>query len=233
VKYYEEIINRETAFAEDKLSHYESVLEKEEAQLEDIERRLDDMENDMDKQLMQMEINIYNEFKQKNVIQEEDHQWHKLGKIVHWGSYLALKLDNKKESIEQGFDYNSPITPEVVCNDIISQLDLYQIYHPESKEYVASVKSFYTAVAKEELDYAGVLIYAFQDNIEHSIFKLGDIIIGYDGKKVKKMADLNAAFRINKYGSVKLLRLIDGNLKEIVLPQIKDTDVVGFGDLTE
>ncbi len=231
--YYEEIINRETAFAEDKLSHYESVLEKEEAQLEDIERRLDDMENDMDKQLMQMEINIYNEFKQKNVIQEDDHQWHKLGKIVHWGSYLALKLDNKKENIEQGFDYNSPITPEVVCNDIISQLDLYQMYHPESKDYVAAVKAFYTAIAKEELDYAGVLIYAFQDNLEHSIFKLGDIIIGYDGKKVKNMADLNAAFRINKYGSVKLLRLIDGNLKEIVLPQIKDTDVVGFGDLTE
>jgi hypothetical protein len=232
-KYYENIINTETKLAEDKLARFESYLEQQDAGLEDLERKLDNMERQMDEDFAEMETDIYNEFKQKNMIQEEDNQWYKLGKIVHWGSYLALKLDNKKESIEQGFDYNSPITPEVVCNDIISQLDLYQMYHPESKEYVASVKSFYTAVAKEELDYAGVLIYAFQDNIEHSIFKLGDIIIGYDGKKVKKMADLNAAFRINKYGSVKLLRLIDGNLKEIVLPQIKDTDVVGFGDLTE
>jgi hypothetical protein len=147
--------------------------------------------------------------------------------------FEAFGNDKDHKNIEQGFDYNSPITPEVVCNDIISQLDLYQMYDPESKDYVVSVKAFYTAAAKEELDYAGVLIYAFQDNLEHSIFKLGDIIIGYDGKKVKNMADLNAAFRINKYGSVKLLRLIDGNLKEIVLPQIKDTDVVGFGDLTE
>lgn len=232
-EYYEEMINTETALTEEKLSRFESFLEQQEAELEDLESKLDDMQNDMDSKFAQMENDIYNEFKQKNTILETDDQWYKWGKIAHWGNYLSLTVKNKRENIEQGIDFKSGITPELVCDDIISQLSLYQKYHPESKDYVASVKAFYKDMAKEKLDYAGVLIFAFQDVTEHSIFKIGDIIREYDGKKIKDLKDLSTAYKANDKASVKILRLNEGSLKEVIIPQIKDVDVVGFVGLTE
>jgi hypothetical protein len=231
--YYEEIINRETAFAEDKLSHYESVLEKEEAQLEDLERKLDNMENQMDEDFAKMEADIYKEFKNKNTIVESDGQWIQWGKIVHWGAYLSLKIENMRENIKEGIDYNSSVTPDMICNDIISQLSQYEIYHPEGKDYVAATKAFYKEIAKDNFNYAGVIIYAFLDNLKHSIFEIGDIIVEYDGKKIKNLADLNTAYNINEVGDVKILRLDNGVFKEMSIPQIKDVDMVGFIDLTE
>ena len=232
-EYYEEMINTETALTEEKLSRFESFLEQQEAELEDLESKLDDMQNDMDSKFAQMENDIYNEFKQKNTILETDDQWYQWGKIAHWGNYLSLTVKNKRENIEQGIDFKSGMTPELVCDDIISQLSLYQKYHPESKDYVASVKAFYKDMAKEKLDYAGVLIFAFQDVTEHSIFKIGDIIREYDGKKIKDLKDLSTAYKANDKASVKILRLNEGSLKEVIIPQIKDVDVVGFVGLTE
>ena len=231
--YYEDIINTETRLTEEKLSRFENMVEQQEAELEDIERKLDEMQENWDKELAAVENNIYNEFKQNNTILESDNQWYQWGKIARWGYYLELKLNDKKENMEQGIDYVSSITPDMVCDDIITQLSLYQKYHPESKAYVETVKAFYREMAKEKIDYAGVLVFAFQDNVEHSIFRIGDIIREYDGKKIKDLEDLNAAYRSNNAGSVKLLRLVNGNLEEITIPQIKDTDIVGFVGLTE
>ncbi|MBR5603949.1 MAG: TIR domain-containing protein [Bacteroidales bacterium] len=231
--YYEEIINRETAFAEDKLSHYESVLEKEEAQLEDLERKLDNMENQMDEDFAKMEADIYKEFKNKNTIVESDGQWIQWGKIVHWGAYLSFKIENMRENIKEGIDYNSSVTPDMICNDIISQLSQYEIYHPEGKDYVAATKAFYKEIAKDNLNYAGVIIYAFLDNVRHSIFEIGDIIVEYDGKKIKNLEDLKIAYKLNEKGAVKILRHDNGVLKEVSISQIQDVDMVGFVDLTE
>lgn len=232
-KYYEDIINTETQLEEDKLSRFESYLEEQDAELEDLERKLDNMENQMDEDFAKMEIDIYKEFKNKNTIVESDGQWIQWGKIVHWGAYLSLKIENMRENIKEGIDYNSSVTPDMICNDIISQLSQYEIYHPEGKDYVAATKAFYKEIAKDNLNYAGVIIYAFLDNLNHSIFEIGDIIVEYDGKKIKNLADLNTAYNINEVGDVKILRLDNGAFKEMSIPQIKDVDMVGFIDLTE
>ncbi len=137
IKYYEEKINREAALADEKMSRFDSFLEAQDAEIEDMERKLDEMVSDMDSKLAQMEKDIYDEFKQKNTILETDDQWYQWGKIAHWGSYLMLQISNEKENEEQGIDYKSSVTPEMVCSDIIAQLSLYQKYHPESKDYVA------------------------------------------------------------------------------------------------
>jgi PDZ domain-containing secreted protein len=191
------------------------------------------MENQMDEDFAKMEADIYKEFKNKNTIVESDGQWIQWGKIVHWGAYLSLKIENMRENIKEGIDYNSSVTPDMICNDIISQLSQYEIYHPEGKDYVAATKAFYKEIAKDNFNYAGVIIYAFLDNLKHSIFEIGDIIVEYDGKKIKNLADLNTAYNINEVGDVKILRLDNGVFKEMSIPQIKDVDMVGFIDLTE
>lgn len=168
-KYYEDLINTETALSEEKMSRFETILEQQDAELYDLEKKLDEMEYDMDNKVRQIENDIYSEFKQNNTIQKGDGQWYQWGKISHWGNYLSLVVTSKREDIEKGIDYESSITPDVVCSDIISQLSVYQRNFPESKDYVASVKKFYRELSEDKLDYAGVLVFAFQDGEEHSI----------------------------------------------------------------
>lgn len=232
-KYYEDIINKETMLTEQKLSRFETTLEQQDAELDDLESKLDEMEVDMDNKVRQIENDIYSEFRYKNTIQEGDGQWYQWGKIAHWGNYLSLVVTTERENIEQGIDYESSITPDVVCSDIISQLSVYQRNFPESKDYVASVKEFYKELSEDKLDYAGVLVFTFQNVKEHPIFKIGDIIREYDGKKIKDLKDLSTAYKANDKASVKILRLDEGSLKEVIIPQIKDVDIVGFVGLTE
>ena len=53
------------------------------------------------------------------------------------------------------------------------------------------------------------------------------------GMKIKNLQDLSTAYKANDKASVKILRLDEGSLKEVIIPQIKDVDVVGFVGLTE
>ena len=80
--------------------------------------------------------------------------------------------------------------------------------------------------------YAGVLVYAIKDDVEHPLFKKGDIITAYDEKPIKDHEELKAAYKINENGEVTFLRLTDGEFVEHK-KQITDTDIVGFLDLTE
>ena len=126
----------------------------------------------------------------------------------------------------------SSITPDVAYADMNSMLMVYQTYHPESKEYIASTKQFFREVAKGKRQYAGVVIYAIKDDVQHPIFNKGDIIIGYDGKQIKNREEFKVAYKANENGEVTFLRLTEGEFVEHK-KQISDTDIVGFLDLTE
>ncbi len=178
-------------------------------------------------------VEIYNELKQKNTLEESDGQWYKWGKIVRMGCNMSMITNSRRQLREQGIYSTSRITPEIAYADINSMLTVYQTYHPESKDYVASAKLFYREVSREKLPYSGVIIVAMMDNMEHPIFKIGDIIVEYDGKAVKNYETFKTLYKANDSGSVKVLRAKDGNFEEITIPQIKDTNVVGFVDLTE
>lgn len=229
-KYYEDIINAETKLEEDKLSRFESYLEEQDAELEDLERKLDNMESRMDEDFAKMEADIYREFKNKNTIIESDNQWYKWGKIVHWGAYLSLKIESIRENIKEGIDYNSSVTPDMVCDDIISQLESYQRFHPESKDYVTSAKLFFSEVAKEQLDYAGVMIFAFME--KHPYFQVGDIVVEYNAQKIKTLEDFSNLFKKDKTAKIVFLRYDNGEFKRME-KSLEKTDIVGFVDLTE
>ena len=132
----------------------------------------------------------------------------------------------------QGIRSTSSITPDIVYADINSQLSVYLSYHPESKEYVASAKTFYRELSKGNRPYAGILIFGFKDNATHPVLKAGDIVVGYNGKSVKNYNDLKAAFKQSENGKVQFIRLVDGEFidKEY---QWEETGIVGFIELTE
>ena len=183
-------------------------------------------------ELDKLYVETYEALKKKCTIEESDDQWYQWGKICRWGSFLHTITNSRKELESQGIRSTSSITPDIVYADLNSQLSVYLSYHPESKEYVASAKTFYRELSKGNRPYAGILIFGFKDNATHPILKAGDIVVGYNGKSVKNYNDLKAAFKQSENGKVQFIRLVDGKFidKDYLW---EETGIVGFIELTE
>ncbi len=256
-EYYETAVEKENSLAEAALSRYQSVLEQDDAQLMDIENTVDEFEKQIDEGFSSMQsridstaiifnkmvqtkpeeldkkyIEVYHSLKGKCAIEQGDDQWYQWGKICHMGNYLSMLAKSRQELLSQGIYSTSSITPEVVYADVNSSLTVYQTYHPESAAYVTSAKQFFKDISKSKRAYRGVIIMAFKDDAKHPFFKVGDIIVGYNGKPVKRYEDFRAEYKTDKSGEVEFLRLVDGRFDEMKRP-ISDTDIVGFLDLTE
>ena len=80
--------------------------------------------------------------------------------------------------------------------------------------------------------YAGIIIFAFQNDQSHPLFKKGDIVIAYNGKPVVNYDDLKTAYQADKNATVTFIRLQDDSFVEYQKP-ISDVDIVGFVGLTE
>ena len=177
-------------------------------------------------------IKVYENLKTKCTIEAEDDQFYKWGKITRWGAYLAMLVESRQKLQAQGVYSTSSITPEVAYADMNSMLSVYQTYHPESKSYVPSAKQFFRELSKGTREYSGVIIFAFKDNLAHPFFQEGDIIVGYNGKRVKTYDDFKKAYKTNDSATVKFIRLTNGAFEEFEKP-IADTDIIGFLNLTE
>ena len=177
-------------------------------------------------------VQTYENLKSKCTLDENDDQWYKWGKIRRWGTFLAMLVESREDLKSQGIYSTSPITPDVAYADMDSLLSTYQTYHPESKEYVVPTKKFFKEVSKSKRQYAGVIVFAFQDNMQHPFLKQGDIIVGYNGKLIKNYEELKNVYRIYDQGDIEFLRLIDDEF-EVLKNKIEKIDIVGFLDLTE
>lgn len=207
----------------------ELAVRREKVKAKEVEVKASEAELDeLDKQYIQ----VYESLKSKCTIEESDDQWYKWGKIRRWGNYLAMVVESRQKLLAQGIYSTSSITPEVAYADMNSILSVYQIYHPESVAYVASAKQFFYELSKGKRHYAGVVVFAFQDNVAHPVFKVGDIVVGYDEKPIKNYDEFVSAYKANNNGVVSFLRLVDGKFEEHNV-QIADIDVVGMIDLTE
>ena len=285
--YYEDIVSKENSLAEERLSRFESVLEKEDATLIDLEIQNQQLEQQMSKSFSEMQSKIdsvnaviqaaseidnlkkeneqelalqrekveakkvlleankaeleqlnkqyvqtYENLKNKCTLDETDDQWYKWGKIRRWGTFLAMLVESREDLKSQGIYSTSPITPDVAYADMNSLLSIYQTYHPESKEYIMATKKFFKEVSKSQRQYAGVIVFAFQNNMQHPFLKQGDIIVGYNGRLIKNYDELKSAYKIDNQGDIEFLRLVDDKF-EVLKNKIDKIDIVGFLDLTE
>jgi hypothetical protein len=207
----------EIAIRKEKVAAKKVALDATKAELEELDKQY---------------VEAYENLKKKCTLEESEDQWYKWGKIRRWGNFLSMLVESRRDLKSQGVYSTSSVTPEVAYADMNSMLTVYLTYHPESKNYVASVKQFYRELSKDQRQYAGVMIFGFKDDAKHPYFKQGDIVVEYDGKEVKNYDSFKNAYKANNNGEVVFLRLKGSGFDKIKEP-IKDTDIVGFLELTE
>lgn len=209
--------NHELAIRREKVNAKEQVLEATKDQLAELDKRY---------------VATYETLKEKCTLEEEDDQWYKWGKIRRWGTFLNMLKDSRESLRKDGIYTTSSITPEIAYADMASMLNVYKAYHPESEPYADAAKYFFREVSKGEREYAGVIIFAFKDNASHPFFKIGDIVVGYNGQIIKAYDDFSKAYKADPDGEVIYLRMEDGRFVEYK-SKIEAVDITGFLDLTE
>lgn len=204
-------------------------IRKEKVNAKEIELKASIAElEELDKQYVQS----YEALKKKCTIEEEDDQWYKWGKIRRWGFYMHMITDSRHKLESQGIHSTSSITPEIAYANMNSLLSVYQVYHPESKDYITSAKAFYKEVVKGKRNYAGIIVFAFKDDAVHPVLKIGDIITEYAGTTVKTYDEMKAAFKKHDNAKVKFIRWNNGEFEENTFDW-EETGIVGLLDLTE
>ena len=209
---------------EEELAQRRMKVEQQRESIEASKAKIEEMEREF--------VAMYEDLKNNCTIEENDDQWYKWGKICRMGAFLNLLVDSEKQLKSEGLYNTSVITPDVAYADISSMLSVYQTYHPESKNYVASAKQFFREVSKGKRQYAGIVIFAFKDDAQHPFLKQGDIIIQYDGQPIKYYNDLNNAYKNNPSGEITYLRLTNGSFEKHQKPLVQ-SDIVGYLNLAE
>ena len=209
---------------EEELAQRRMKVEQQRESIEASKAKIEEMEREF--------VAMYEDLKNNCTIEENDDQWYKWGKICRMGAFLNLLVDSEKQLKSEGLYNTSVITPDVAYADISSMLSVYQTYHPESKNYVASAKQFFREVSKGKRQYAGIVIFAFKDDAQHPFLKQGDIIIQYDGQPIKYYNDLNNAYKNTPSGEITYLRLTNGSFEKHQKPLVQ-SDIVGYLNLAE
>lgn len=170
--------------------------------------------------------------KKSCAFEANDDLWAKWNKMIKWGSFLAMDVKNRKELSAEGIQLTSSINPDVIYADMVSSLSVIRTIHPDTKGWIASAQLFYRDISMNKRPYAGVLIFGFKDNVEHPIFRIGDIVIKMDGKQVKNYDVLKAEFKQNENAIVTFLRPNGNSLSEERC-QMDKSDIIGFINLTD
>ena len=120
---------------DEELAQRRMKVEQQRESIEASKAKIEEMEREF--------VAMYEDLKNNCTIEENDDQWYKWGKICRMGAFLNLLVDSEKQLKSEGLYNTSVITPDVAYADISSMLSVYQTYHPESKNYVASAKQFF------------------------------------------------------------------------------------------
>ena len=173
-------------------------------------------------------MNEYRSYIEKCKIVSGDTPWNNWTKVQSASLFLKTFMPVYNEAVAEGDDIGS-LTPEVILADLCLLLDEYKKCHHDAA-FVPSVKEYYKMVAAGA-PMEGVLVYAFAENCVHDVYKIGDIIVEWNGEKVKNRESLSGLYKKSSSGSLKLLRLQGSSLKELEIAIPGNEAVVAFVDL--
>lgn len=172
----------------------------------------------------------YQRHLKENAIVPTDELGLNWGRIIMMAGYLEIAVMTEAEYVEG--DPVHPVTSELVLEDLRGMLRSFATLYPDYAPTVASTETFYREVSEGKRPLEGVLISAFAPGQSHQVYKLGDIIISWNGMTVKNLSELISANRMTDGNrKVRLLRLLNGSLQELEIPIPGDEDIVGFCNL--
>ncbi len=202
----------------------------------DIDDNLDGAKDDLHKDEMMLDsihkgfLAQYRAIVENAVIKAEASPEENWGRVLILSALLDLSIDLYAESIADGVNPGY-VTPELVLSDLNKALDDFKVCHNDA-EYVVAAKAFYQQVV-EGTCAGGVLVTQFMPNTTHEVYKVGDIIIEWNGHKVNNVQELKSAYAKSPSGKMKLLRLDNGELKELATDIPGNEDIVSFCNLIE
>ena len=161
---------------------------------------------------------------EKNKLLAEDDQYVMWAKIVNLATNMASTLEarrkmelsekkDKEAAQAKGYDTSGwvaisySLSMENVLEEVKTRLDEYASYFPDTKNYVPSIKQFYSDVQKGKRTMQGMIIMGTKDDLPHPVFKIGDIVLSRKGKTVNSLADYKSVSQVNIPDSVTFLRL--------------------------
>ena len=160
------------------------------------------------KELMQ----LYEELKDNCQLKSSDADSYQWGKIIHMAMVLSQSVEDQKMSQQHGLSTEIFINPSVVYADLCSILDDYVSLHPNSGSYITPLRLYYKMVADGKRTMGGQLIFAFKDDAEHPLYKVGDIIVKRNDVAITDYESLSSAVSENKKGTVEFLRMENSQL---------------------
>jgi len=218
-------------------------IQKLELKIEDIEREINinngkNEELAFEEQLKLQDLEEQLETLFRNIIGKcelasNDNQYIMWGKIVRVATVMANTVARRQINSTFTFQPKYTLTMDEVLKEIITRLDQYTVYFPDTKNYIPAVKQFYTDIKNGRQYLNGIVMIGTKDDIQHPLFSPGDIILSRKGKPINKFTDYNNAAKESGVDTVVFLRLNNGRLQKHteILPE---TDILtGFLDLKE
>lgn len=160
------------------------------------------------KELMQ----LYEELKDNCQLKSSDADSYQWGKIIRMATVLNQSVEDKKMAQQQDLSTEIIINPSVVYADFCKILDDYIDLHPDSESYIYPLRLYYKMVSDGKRQLGGQLIFAFKDDAEHPLYKVGDIIVKRNDVAITDYESLSSAVSENKKGTVEFLRIENSKL---------------------
>ncbi|MCQ2306670.1 MAG: TIR domain-containing protein [Bacteroidales bacterium] len=155
---------------------------------------------------------VYEELKSMCQLSSSDTEGYQWKKIICMANTLSQSVETQKMAQQQGVGIGAVIRPLAVCADLCAILDDYVSLHPNSESYITPLRLYYKMVAEGKRTLGGQLIFAFKDDAEHPLYKVGDIVVKRNDVTITDYESLSSAVTNDKKGTVEFLRMEDSKL---------------------
>ncbi len=222
--------------------------------VEELEEEYQDKQTQYKAELIKLEKEVAALYKQALktfALQSTDDQGIMWGKILRLALFAEDKMKDDQEfrqlilsdPEEAGLDLDDlENIQQITYHDMYKNVDIwlqqYEQYNPANEthisNYVNAARAYFKAVEEgKQNPRVGAILVATKDNVQHPVYQIGDIIVKKNGKIIRTVADFFTPSDVTEH-NVKVLRLVNGELKQIELSYPADCSVlVGLSPLSE